>query len=116
MFNLARSAALTAPVILAMGTLIAGENNGVYIKVEIKGTLETGIFAIGGETTGTVLHIGNVTWELDVGDNKELQAAVELLHDRTVLVRGVYEKREGVEIPERHIVRVSDLRPCDDNR
>ncbi|HOB32989.1 MAG TPA: hypothetical protein PKH32_08935 [Verrucomicrobiota bacterium] len=31
-----------------------------YIKVEIKGTLSTGVMAIGGETTGTIIQSGDV--------------------------------------------------------
>ena len=36
--------------------LAGGDQEGGYIKVEVKGTLKTGIVAIGGETTGTTRY------------------------------------------------------------
>jgi hypothetical protein len=88
---------------------------GDYIKVEIKGTLETGLMAIGGETTGTVIHVKNVTWELDLGGSKELQESATKLNKKTVLLTGTYQKIKGVEIRERHIIKVATLNPAGDN-
>jgi hypothetical protein len=86
------------------------ENEGDYIKVEIRGTLETGLMAIGGETTGTVVRVKNVTWELDFGGNEELRGLATKLNKKTVLITGTYEKKKGVEIRERHIVKVATLK------
>jgi hypothetical protein len=83
-----------------------------YVKVEIRGTLKTGMMAIGGETTGTVIRMNNLTWELDFGKDKELQELSNKLNNKTVLVTGTYEKRKGVEVRERHIVKVSTLKPA----
>lgn len=80
------------------------------IQVEVRGTLETGIVAIGGETTGTVIRSNNVTWELDVGTDPKLLALVEKLHMKKAIVTGAYYKKKGVEIPERHIVKVKTLK------
>jgi hypothetical protein len=85
---------------------------GDYIKVEIKGTLETGLMAIGGETTGTVIRVNDVTWELDFGGSKELQASATKLHKKPALVTGTYQKIKGVEIRERHIIKVATLNPA----
>jgi hypothetical protein len=79
------------------------------IQVEVHGTLETGIVAIGGETTGTVIRSGNVTWELDLGGDPKLAALAEKLNKQKVVVSGAYFKKQGVEIPERHIVKVKSL-------
>lgn len=80
------------------------------IQVEIRGTLETGIVAIGGETTGTVIRAGNVTWELDLGGDAKLTAQAEKLNKQKVVVTGAYSKKAGVEIAERHIVKVQTLK------
>ena len=91
-----------------------GDSSGEqYIKVEMKGTIETGIMTIGGETTGTLIHVNNVTWELDLGNRKDLQDAANLLHKKRALVTGIYQKRKGVEIHERHVVMVTSLEPAD---
>jgi hypothetical protein len=79
------------------------------IQVEIRGTLETGIVAIGAETTGTIIKSGNVTWELDLGGEAKLTAAAEKLNKQKVVVRGAYSKKPGVEVAERHIVKVKSL-------
>jgi hypothetical protein len=84
------------------------------IKVEIKGILQTGMMAIGGETTGTVIRVKGVIWELDLRENKELRALAEKLNKKTVLVTGIYQKIKGVEIRERHIVKVTSLKPADE--
>jgi hypothetical protein len=81
-----------------------------YIRVEIRGNLQTGIVAIGGESTGTVIRADNVTWELDLGGNEMLKAEAAALHKKKVVVTGKYLLVKGVEIPERHIVKVDSLK------
>lgn len=100
---------LTLPSILSAESAVQ-EN---YIKVEIKGTLETGLMAVGGETTGTVIRANNVTWELDLGGNPDLPTLAKTLNAKTVVVTGTYQKIKGVEIPERHIVRVATLKAAE---
>lgn len=85
------------------------------IQVEIHGTLETGIAAIGGETTGTIIKANNVVWELDLGGKKELAELAEKLNNQPVVVSGRYTKKKGVEIPERHIVVVKSLKAAGEN-
>jgi hypothetical protein len=84
-----------------------------YIKVEIKGTLSTGVMAIGAETTGTVIQSGEVRWELDFGSDEELRRSAAKLNKKKAIVTGIYERRRGVEIRERHVVKVSALKPAD---
>ena len=105
--------ALFALCVVPAGMAAAIQGSGDQIKVEIRGTLETGVVAIGGETTGIVIKANGVTWELDLGGNKDLQALAEKLNHKTVVVTGTYRKVKGVEIPERHIVRVLTLKPAD---
>lgn len=82
---------------------------GDYIRVDVRGTLEHGLMAIGGETTGTTISAGNVTWELDLRGNARWQRLAEELDGRKARVQGTLEKRQGVEIGERWIVTVESL-------
>ena len=94
----------------------ADKEEDQYIKVEIKGTLKTGIAAIGGETTGTVITLKgkgggpDVTWELDLGGNEDFAALAKKLDGKPALVTGAYSKKKGVEVAERHIVKVTSLK------
>jgi hypothetical protein len=110
---------LILPVFIAVAmcfvsTVFAGES-GDYIKVEVKGTLQTHVMAIGGEITGTIIRANNVTWELDFGDDKELQSSAEKLDQKTILVTGTYEKKKGIEVKERHIIKVATLKATEEN-
>jgi hypothetical protein len=85
---------------------------GDYIRVEIRGTLRTGMMAIGGETTGTVVSARGATWELDLTQLPEGHRRAESLDRRRVLVKGSLEIRPGVERRERAIVAVTSLEPA----
>lgn len=80
------------------------------IRVNIIGTLKTGVFAIGGETTGTMITANGITWELDFGDNDKLRESVSSLNGKQVRVSGTLERKSGVEIKERWIVTVARLK------
>ncbi len=82
--------------------------------IEAKGKLSTGIMAIGGETTGTILTTKKGTWELDFGGNEKLRKLADKLNGKMVVVRGVPERREGVEIKERRIIKVDGLEAAED--
>ena len=79
------------------------------IEVVVRGTLRTGIMAIGGETTGTTITARGATWELDLRGNPESQARAESLTGRRVVVSGSLEVRPGVERRQRWIVTVKTL-------
>jgi len=83
------------------------------IKVEIVGTLETGVVAIGGETTGTVIHVQKITWELDLGNNPDFIKLAKELDKKTALVTGTYYEKMGVEIKTRKIVKVTSLKAAE---
>jgi hypothetical protein len=78
--------------------------------VEVAGKLQTGMMAIGGETTGTILSVPDQgTFELDVKGNEELEKAVDSLKGKMVKVTGTLTVKEGVEIRERRIIKVDTL-------
>jgi hypothetical protein len=79
-------------------------------KVELKGTLRTGVVAIGGETTGIVLETKEGNFELQLGKQQELRELAKKLSDKPVEVTGTLEIRRGVEIPQRRIVTVTTLK------
>jgi hypothetical protein len=100
-------------MILALGASPAPPPaGGDYIKVEIRGTLRTGIMAIGGETTGTVVTARGANWDLDLTRISGGQKKAEALDGRPVLVKGSLEIRPGVERRERAIVTVTSLEPA----
>jgi hypothetical protein len=108
---------LTIPCLLCLlSASIAAEAGGKpadqYIQVEIKGKLQAGIVAIGGETTGYAITAKGANWELDFGAHAELRKLADSLDGKTVIVKGTYEIRTGVEIKQRHIVAVTGLKPA----
>lgn len=100
--------ALSCLPVLATNTLIDGPKG--QDKVELTGKLLHPVFAIGGETTGTVIETKKGTYELDLGKSKELLKQVEALKGKQVLVRGILKAVKGIEVPERRIVTVSGLK------
>ena len=62
-------------------------------KVEMKGTLRTGIVAIGGETTGTIIETKEGKYELDFGTDKDLRKKAEELNGKMVVVTGELNMR-----------------------
>lgn len=99
-------------VLLAADDSKPEEEPAPEIRVQIVGKLKTGIVAIGAETTGIVIQVKNVTWELDLHDDPKLLAAAKKLDNKLVRVKGTYERREGVEVAERHIVTVTSIKPA----
>lgn len=86
----------------------AADEKTVLKKFE--GTVETGIMAIGGETTGIILKTKNEgTYELELGKNAKLRETAEKLNGKPVVVQGEYKPRAGVEITERRIIIVTSL-------
>ncbi len=79
------------------------------ITVNVVGTLQTGVVAIGAETTGTTITAKGITWELDFGNKARLKRLAETLDGKKVVLEGRLERRKGVEIPHRWIVTVSSL-------
>ena len=96
-------------LVLAMAAAASDGAGGDSIEVVVRGTLRTGIMAVGGETTGTTITARGVTWELDLRGRPELAARAESLAGRRVVVTGSLEVRPGVERRQRSIVTVKTL-------
>lgn len=92
--------------LFVIAAIAQGEENQ---KVELKGVLRTGIVAVGGETTGTIIETQKNKFELDFGKHKELQRKAMKLNGKTVLVVGTLAIRKGVEVKERRIITVARL-------
>jgi hypothetical protein len=74
------------------------------IRLEIKGTVATGIVAIGGETTGSVITTKQ-------GFGCELAGLKdEKLNKKTAIVEGTFQIKEGVEIRQRSILTVTSAK------
>lgn len=76
--------------------------------VELTGTIKSGMMAIGGETTGTLL----VT---EQGESYELVMEPEMLHElagKKAKVSGTLLEKQGVEVPVRRIVTVTSAEPA----
>jgi hypothetical protein len=106
---------LLAMAVTAIGCILplilsaAGRDGDHYAKVEIKGIIQANMAAIGGETTGTVIKVGDLSWELDLGENRALQELAEKLNGKIVLIKGTLMKIKGTEIGERNVVVVESL-------
>ncbi|WP_437224272.1 hypothetical protein SH661x_003560 [Planctomicrobium sp. SH661] len=81
--------------------------------VTATGTLEPGIMAIGGETTGTLLKLPNRVYELEFRENSELQEQAEKLNGKEVTVTGPLRLVRGVERKDRWVITVDQLAPRD---
>jgi hypothetical protein len=80
------------------------------VRLEIRGRLESGLVAIGGETTGIVVKAKGLSWELDTGLDEALRRKADGLSGQVVIVKGTLEPRAGVELRrQRLIVRVTSL-------
>lgn len=80
------------------------------IEMQLKGRLRHGVFAIGGETTGTEIPASGVHWELDLRKKKSLQKKAARLDGGRAWVKGVLTQKKGVEVPDRRILLVEELK------
>jgi hypothetical protein len=100
--------------VLPARAVAADKQEDAPIKVEVVGTVQTGIVAIGGETTGILVKVKGVVWELDPGKNQDLRAQAEKLNGKLGVISGNYQVKQGVEIRQRQIVAVNSLKAADD--
>jgi hypothetical protein len=83
------------------------------IRVAVRGPLEVGVAAIGGETTGTVIRSKGLMFEVEF-TRPGLQERAEALNGQMALVAGELVVKEGVETGARLIIeaeRVDLVRP-----
>ena len=77
-------------------------------KMHLRGTLRTGVMAIGAETTGVTLTTKTgATWELQLMPRQKAKA--ERLDGKSVRVSGIARERPGVELRTRRIIEVRRL-------
>ena len=96
-----------------VGMMMAGTSGpDESIEVVVRGTVRTGLMAIGGETTGVTIAARGATWELDLSKDPALRAKAEGLSGRKAVVRGSLEIRPGVERRQRSIVTVTSIEPA----
>jgi hypothetical protein len=86
------------------------------ISVTVVGTLRTGIVAIGGETTGTMITAKGIKWELEFGKNVELRKTAEKLDGKLVTVSGTLGRHAGIEVKERWIVTAASIKEASDTK
>jgi hypothetical protein len=79
---------------------------------EYRGKLETGVVAVGGESTGMTITVGAATYEVDVHGDKTLGDTAQQLNGKEALVTGYLETRQGVETGKRQIIVATTLRPA----
>ena len=89
--------------------ILSTEGAGDAIDVTVRGTLRTGVMAVGGESTGTTITAKGATWELDLRAAPELARRADFLSGRRVVVTGSLEARRGVARRQRWIVTVKTL-------
>lgn len=108
MFSIA--AVLTLGVaLMSFAESSEAEKPETFVKVEVQGRLQHGVFAIGGETTGTTISADKITLELDLQDNQELLKTAEQLNGKLVAVTGQLYQINGPERGPRWIVKVKTL-------
>lgn len=76
-------------------------------KVEITGKIQTGMMAIGGETTGVILNSSEGTFELKLAE-KMTESALDY-DGKLVRVTGVLSTVSGIEIKKRRIIEVKKI-------
>ncbi|MCC9605416.1 hypothetical protein LOC68_23060 [Blastopirellula sp. JC732] len=89
--------------------ITASQSGEGSIEVTVIGKIESGLVAIGGETTGTTITASGITWELELGENAEFRKLAEELSGKQAKVVGSLERRSGVEVKVRYIVTVEKL-------
>ncbi|MGC1275413.1 MAG: hypothetical protein WBC44_17030 [Planctomycetaceae bacterium] len=86
-----------------------------YVLVTVRGTLETGLAAIGGETTGMVIRSNGMAFEVEIDDAKQRMQA-DKLNGKPATVVGELRRQPGVERGPRWIIDVQSIGPVERGR
>ena len=76
-------------------------------KIRVTGDFQSGVFAIGGETTGYELKAKRKTYELLLPD--AIRREKGKFHRKKVTVEGKLLEQDGVEIRKRLIIKVEKM-------
>ena len=77
---------------------------------EYRGTLHYPVMAPGGETTGVVIVTPAGAYDLDLDPNLEWRRQLANLNGKEVVVTGELTLCRGVEVRDRRIIRVDELK------
>ena len=91
-------------LILAAGAASAPATN----TLTLTGMVQTGVMAVGGESTGIQLTSGGVSYELEI-KNAELKKKAEELNGKSATVKGTLTIKQGVERGQRLIITVETI-------
>jgi hypothetical protein len=75
---------------------------------EWTGRIMAGMMAVGGETTGIMLDLGQERFELQPAD-QAMRQRLQALDGKTVTIRGTLATRAGVEVRTRRIITVKEV-------
>jgi hypothetical protein len=100
---------LSLALILTSGATnsVAPQTEGHHRRLPIIGSLQTDVAAIGGETTGVVLHTTQGSFELALSE--ELISDLKAFNGKVIAVSGTFKSIPGVEIPIRNIIDVESI-------
>jgi hypothetical protein len=79
---------------------------GQTLEVFVTGAVQSGIMTPVGETTGTVIHFQNKTWELDLSSDPKMIAEVAANEGSEFIVIGSVCEKAGVKVKNRTILSV----------
>lgn len=88
---------------------LKGTKLGDRVEVKVFGHVQTGINAIGGETTGTIITFNKTTWEVGGGNQPALRKVINELNKKRVEIHGFVYRKRGVEIRERTILKAKSI-------
>ena len=85
------------------------------VHVDVIGKFRTGIFAVGGETTGTEILSTNIKWEVKPG--KDHGNALRILNGKLGRLQGTLTRKKAVELDrDRWIVEAKKIFPLPTRR
>ncbi len=83
-----------------------------YMNVEISGKIRTGLFAVGGETTGSDITANGWRFELEYPKQELAELADKLSESgKSAHVLGEFRLQPGVELADRWVLTVKKVRP-----
>lgn len=101
-----------ASTVAADETFFQEDNPDAAVSVECHGQLRHGVFAIGGESTGTTITFHRITWELQLPDETAREFAQQN-HGKPVVVTGTLRRIVTTERKVRWILDVTRIRERD---
>ena len=89
-------------------------SQGNAITIQVNGRLQTGVMAIGAETTGTTIVADDIRFDVDWGRRTSLARRAQGLDGKSVRITGSLRQRTGPERGQRLIIEVSSMETNDE--